>query len=245
MRKIPKKWRILGAVLLAVGLVLGLIVPAAAVDNCDFHVRIPDAVDAAGGKVVYYPYSGGSTTWYDDDPVTKPMGSTIKWKLSVNGYDGPEHIKNVDCSDLVVTDSDYCNMLIKMDADLIAANAQITIYPWNYYGSDGDHRILPTGCSFKWRLKVNGFTGDEYIKKVDCTDLVAAKGQKQVTAYCEMEVLADEGVVIQFYPWNEKHVDGDFVIKPVSHTITWRIKGQSQTHQKHVDCTPLDARGGG
>lgn len=207
--------------------------PVSAEATCNVTVVMPAELADAGAKVTIYPWN---SYYKSGECFTKNIGDTVSWRLVVNGMTGQTWSKKIDCTPLVVDSQHYCNMKISMPLELAYAGAQVNVYPWNTYWTHNQEVLLPIGATIKWRLKVNGRTGKEYIKTVDCTPLAVGND-----TYCNMEIQAPAGVIVEFYPWNERYANGDRVLLPIGATITWRFKGQSQTYNKSVDCTPLVA----
>ncbi len=232
------KWNMLAAMLLGVALMASgtlLNTPVvSAAGTCNVTVDIPDELNAVGAKISIYPWNSYYT---DGQSFTKNQGDTVSWKLIIDGFTGKQFdfkVPAADTATLTVGPDAYCTMQVQMTAELAAANAQVNVYPWNTYWSNGQEIIMPVGPTITWKLKVNGQTGLSYTKYIDCTPLVVGNDK-----YCFTEVQAPTGVVIEIYPWNEKHVNGDKVLWPIGASITWRVKGTSQTYTKPIDCTPL------
>jgi hypothetical protein len=199
----------------------------------------------SGGKVNVYPWN---TYWVDNQTIVVPIGGSCTWKLIVNGFSGDTYTKSFDCTPLDVNNAvkivkSYCDMVVQMPDDLANAGGKVNVYPWNTYWGNGTKVTVPIGGSCKWKLIVNGFSGQEYTKNFDCTPLVVNDSH-----YCTMTVKnVPEGMKVCVYPWNTYWTNGQQIIVPISGSCTWKLTGPgapSTQHVKHFDCTDLDASEG-
>lgn len=200
-------------------------------------VNVPD-----GGKIKYYPWNN---SWTNNQEVFLPMGASITWLLNLNGFDGQQYKKNVDCTPLdakqawIYVGNSSCNMKVQMDDELAAAGYKVSVYPWNTNWSDDQIIAVPIGSSCKWRLVGNGFTGKEFTKSFDCTPLVVNGG-----AFCKMQVICNPAWKVNVYPWNTYWTNGQVIVVPIGGSCTWKLVGTgAPTTQftKNFDCTALDA----
>ncbi|MGA7678469.1 MAG: hypothetical protein WCA51_08910 [Dehalococcoidia bacterium] len=193
-----------------------------------------------GGQVNVYPWN---TYWVDGQNVVVPIGGSCTWKLIVNGFSGDTYTKNFDCTPLDVTKAvlivkSFCGMQVQMDAGL-PANAQVNVYPWNTYWKNGDIITVPVGGSCTWKLIVNGFSGNSYTKKFDCSPLVVNS-----THYCNMQVICNPAYKVNVYPWNTYWTNGQVIVVPIGGSCTWQLTGPGAPagqHTKNFDCTDLNA----
>jgi len=152
---------------------------------CIMEVQIPAEVVSAGGKVVYYPYSGASTTWYNGNKVTVPVSGSCKWKLTVNGFTGSEYTKNFDCTALVVNGSHYCN---------VKNNTGIVIYISGYGNvAAGGSVLFPMGTKISWKPIGGSYTN----KLIDCTPIGEAPVNQPPTANAGGPYSVAEGASVQ------------------------------------------------
>jgi len=238
------KWRLLATVVLGVTFMAsGMTFTAPAVSaagTCTITVDIPDDLAALGAKISIYPWS---SSYIDGQSFVKNQGDTVVWTLIVNGFTGKTFnfkVPNEATATLTVGPDAYCKMKIEMPAELAAANAKLSIYPWNTSWVNNQEVILPTGATITWRIVVNGFTGNSYTKKVDCTPLVV-----DGSAYCNMEVTGvPDGQKVNVYPWNTYWVNHQVIVVPIGGSCTWKLVGPgapTTQHTKNFDCTALVA----
>jgi len=186
----------------------------------------------AGGSVEI----SGTGNFTDGQSVVLPTGVTISWRLKVGGQTSQWYTKNVDCSDLNVTQ--FCDMQIKN----VPAGGSVEIQGTGTYTND-QSVVLPICVTISWRLKVSGQTSQWYTKHVDCTPLDASKGIICQTsdARCNMKINNPAGGTVEIQGTGN-FTDGATVVLPTGVTISWRLKVNGQTSQwytKKVDCTPL------
>jgi len=207
---------------------------------CKMQVKnVPD-----GGKINYYPWN---KSWTNNQEVILPMGASITWLLNLNGFDGQQYRKVVDCTPLdakqawIYVGNSSCNMKVQLAADLVTAGAKVNVYPWNTNWVNDQVIAVPIGGSCTWRLVVNGFTGNTtYTKKFDCTPLVVNGSH-----YCMMQVKnVPDGIKVNVYPWNTYWDNTTLIAVPISGSCTWKLTGPgapATQHVKNFDCTALDA----
>jgi Mor family transcriptional regulator len=101
--------------------------------------------------------------------VYLPKGITIQWQLKVTGEKCGYFSHKVDCSPLVVQQSDWCAMLISIPS---GTKVDINADNPNREYVNGDHAYLPMGITIRWRIYENGVWSGWHSKYVDCTALV-------------------------------------------------------------------------
>jgi hypothetical protein len=170
--------------------------------------------------------------------VLLPDGIAIRWRLEASGFSGPWKSKNVDCTDLTVTNADYCDMKVAG----LPGGAKVDIDHGPQDMLNGNTVLLPDGIAIRWRLEASGFSGPWKSKNVDCTDLTITGAD-----YCDMKVTlrndvdkARGKVDIDHGPQNM--LNGNTVLLPAGINIRWRLEVNGLRcgwYTKNVDCTPL------
>jgi Mor family transcriptional regulator len=209
-------------------------------DYCLMVIQMPDGLAAAGAKV-NIRYDSPDKDYGNGDSVYLPKGIDIQWQLKVSGFASAWKTKSVDCNPLVVTDADYCLMVIQMPDGLAAAGAKVNIRydsPDKDYGN-GESVYLPKGIDIQWQLKVSGFASAWKTKPVDCSSLVVTDAD-----YCLMTIEIPDGakVDIRYDSPDKQYVNGNSVYLPKGISIEWKIYiggSWSGWQTKNVDCTVL------
>ena len=195
-----------------------------------------------GGKIKYYPWNN---SWTNNQEVCLPIGASITWLLNLNGFDGQQYKKNVDCTPLdakqawIYVGNSFCDMKVQMGDDAAAAGYLVSVYPWNTNWADDQIIAVPIGSSCKWRLVGKGFTGKEFTKKFDCSPLVV-----NGDAYCNMKVICNPAYKVNVYPWNTYWTNDQVIVVPIGGSCTWQLTGPGAPagqHTKNFDCTDLNA----
>ncbi len=197
----------------------------------------------AGGKIDYYPWNN---SWTNNQEVFVPIGGSCQWKLTLNGFSGNVYTKNFDCTPLdakqawIYVGQSFCDMKVQMAADLVTANAQVNVYPWNTYWVNNQIITVPKGASCTWKLIVNSFGGKTFTKNFDCTALVVDS-----SAYYMMKVVkVPDGMKVNVYPWNTYWDNTTIIAVPIGGSCTWKLTGPgapATQHVKNFDNTDLDA----
>ena len=222
--------------------------PVSAAGTCTVTVDLPDGAPV-GAKVSIYPWNSSYT---DGQSFVGNQGAIVTWRLIVGQFTGNTFNYTIPASEaaiLTVGPSAYCKMKVINVPD----GGKINVYPWNTNWYNNDEIFVPIGSSCKWKLIVNGFSGNEYTKNFDCTALDAKQAWMYVgNSFCNMKVQMDDaaaaaGYLVSVYPWNTNWVDDQVIVVPLGGSCKWRLAGNGFTGKefiKNFDCTPLVVNGG-
>jgi hypothetical protein len=247
------KWMILGAVLLALALVLPM--AGSVFATVDTKVNIPaEVVNVdSSGAVVYF--RKGSTDYgpYKDGAIVPLTAGTYSWKLRINNYTSPLRTGFIvdGTNELTVTAADYCKMKVLVDNDMENLNSSsgyITFYGVSGQFDNNDELYFPMGANLSWYVNVNGKKSAAHYKTVDCTPLDSGEFVVVVDSYCEMKIIVPSelqtaGATVRIYGISWTFYGGETVVLPMGQTITWylKINGKEDDHTgKPIDCTPIN-----
>lgn len=152
------------------------------------------------------------------DVVNVPIGKTIQWRLTANGYNSSwkNHLVDETCV-LAVTESDYCNL--EIDIPFPDGMVDLRYGPQNLV--DGQIIDVPTGKTVQWRLQVNGYNSAWKSIEIGGGCVLSVTDED----YCDLQIVIgeDDEVDLRYGPQNL--VNGSMVILPKGKTIQWRLNG--------------------
>jgi len=255
------KWMILGAVLLALAVVLpmaGSVFAAPPAGDTSVPVVIPAEVKYADGITPGYVslwWGGGDIGHYTNGQTAfLKNGSTYGVRFNVNNYTGPMKMFTVNgTAPITITAADYCKMKVLVDNDM--KNLDISSGYITFYGMAGQYLnnaelYFPMGANLSWYVNVNGKKSAAHYKTVDCTPLDSGEFVVVVDSYCEMKIIVPAelqapalGTTVRIYGISQTFTGGETVVLPMGQTITWylKINGKEASHTgKPIDCTPIN-----
>jgi len=255
------KWMILGAVLLALAVVLpmaGSVFAAPPAGDTSVPVVIPAEVKYADGITPGYVslwWGGGDIGHYTNGQTAfLKNGSTYGVRFNVNNYTGPMKMFTVNgTAPITITAADYCKMKVLVDSkmkNLDGTSGYVTFYGMAGQYLNNAELYFPMGADVSWYITINDKKSAAHHKIIDCTPLDSGEYPVVYGSYCKMKInvpaeLQTLGAQVRIYGISQTFTgDGsETVVLPMGQTITWylKINGKEVPHTgKPVDCTPVN-----